>query len=103
MNHLHSGHSIQNSTVFSSDITLPLYRWTGSNRNPGKNAGQGKAGTDRSNVILLEEQVFDEGKPKQSITFGHFGRNYPENLNDDRILGFSMVDSKKLAFLQPGL
>lgn len=70
-------------------------QWTGSNTNPRNNAGQGRAGTDRSNLILLKGPVYDEGKPK-SNTYGHFGRSYPRKLNP----GDST--SKKLAFLQPG-
>ena len=37
-----------------------------------------------------------------SDIYGQFGRSYPEYLNKDKMLGFSMVDAKKLAFLQPG-
>jgi len=78
------------------------FQWTGSDTNPGNNDGEGRAGTDRSNVVLLSEQVFDEGKPKISDIYGQFGRSYPEYLSKDKVLGFSMVDAKKLAFLQPG-
>lgn len=31
------------------------FQWTGSNTNPGNNAGQGTAGTDRSNIVVLEQ------------------------------------------------
>jgi hypothetical protein len=31
------------------------FQWQGSNTNPGNNAGQGTAGTDRSNIVLLQE------------------------------------------------
>ena len=32
-------------------------QWTGSDNNPNNNAGQGRRGTDRSNMILLNEEV----------------------------------------------
>eukprot|EP00794_Sanderia_malayensis_P009192 gene9192-10166_t len=78
------------------------FQWTGSNTNPGNNAGQGRRGTDRSNVILLRKQVYPEGKPKSSSIHGHFGANFPMNLKDDAFLGLGMEDTKKLAFIQLG-
>ena len=39
-----------------------LSRWTGANSNPQNNAGQGRAGTDRNNILLLREcQYVKEG------------------------------------------
>lgn len=37
-------------------------RWTGSNTNPNNNDGQGKEGTDRSNIVLLRVQNYPEGE-----------------------------------------
>ena len=77
------------------------YRWTGSDRNPRNNAGEGRAGTDRSNVILLADQVYPEGKPKINV-FGQFGRNFPKNISEARFLGMQRVELKKAAILHPG-
>lgn len=78
-----------------------LFRWTGSDSNPGNNAGEGRAGTDRSNMLLLADQVFSEGKPKINI-FGQYGRNYPNIIKDNLFLGWRKEDMKKLAILHPG-
>ena len=78
------------------------FRWTGSNSNPGNNDGQGRQGTDRSNVVLLKAQRFAEGEAKARDVHGHFGRNYPQNLSIDTMLDFTRGDSKSIAFLQPG-
>ena len=60
-----------------------FFRWTGANTNPRNNAGQGAAGTDRSNVALLQSQRYPEGNPN-AITpkkVGQFGVNYPAHLD----------------------
>ena len=46
---------------------LFLLRWTGSNTNPNNNDGQGRAGTDRSNIVLLRAQNYPEGDPGQDF------------------------------------
>jgi len=33
------------------------FQWTGSDTNPGNNDGQGRQGTDRSNVAMLKKPV----------------------------------------------
>ncbi|XP_065065856.1 protein DD3-3-like [Rhopilema esculentum] len=77
------------------------FQWTGSDRNPRNNAGEGRAGTDRSNVILLADQIYPEGKPKINV-FGQYGRNFPKNISEARFLGMHRVELKKAAILHPG-
>ena len=76
-------------------------RWTGSNTNPNNNDGQGRAGTDRSNIVLLSGMNFDEGNGMavaSSPTYGHWGNNYPAYLNKT-FLGWSREDRQMLAVL----
>jgi plastocyanin len=85
------------------------FQWTGSNTNPNNNAGQGKQGTDRHNVVMLrnpnyEEQGLDDNGMADQ-TYGHFGNSYPANIDDDttKFLGFSNSDMQHLAVLDtPG-
>ena len=62
------------------------------------------AGTDRSNVVLLEAQRYSEGTPgaigKKS---GHFGNNHPEHLDKVNMLGLKRTDLVALAMLRPGM
>ena len=78
-------------------------RWTGSNTNPHNNDGQGRAGTDRSNVILQRLQVYPEGTPggdtAPGVKFGHWGRSYPEMVYNTTFLGLSQKDLMDLALL----
>eukprot|EP00112_Aurelia_sp_Birch-Aquarium-sp1_P011612 Seg2440.3 transcript_id=Seg2440.3/GoldUCD/mRNA.D3Y31 product="Protein DD3-3" protein_id=Seg2440.3/GoldUCD/D3Y31 len=90
------------NTLVATSGEYVHFQWTGSNSNPGNNDGQGKRGTDRSNVVLLKAQRYAEGKAKARDVHGHFGRNYPENLSTDTMLDFTREDSKKIAFLQSG-
>ncbi len=77
-------------------------RWTGSNTNPNNNDGQGQAGTDRSNLVLLREQVYDEGTLVPGKR-GHFGRSYPQHLDyESTFLGLSREDRQALAVLDSG-
>ncbi|XP_047136230.1 protein DD3-3 [Hydra vulgaris] len=93
-------------------------QWTGSNTNPLNNAGQGTAGTDRSNIILLKDKNFPnrkqqrqdnkqrdrhrKQKQQQLPVIGHYGNNYPMLLNTSKsFLGFDLNDVKQLAFSNP--
>lgn len=60
-------------------------RWTGSNTNDRNNAGQGLAGTDRSNVVPIDD----------------WGKNYPSNISDVDFLGFKENDLLNLALARP--
>lgn len=54
--------------------------WTGSDTNPKNNDGQGRAGTDRSNIVQLTEPNYDEPLIADSNavkTFGHWGNSFP--------------------------
>ena len=83
-----------------------IFRWTGSNTNPNNNDGQGQAGTDRSNVVLLQSQKYPEGTPGKAVAtdlkFGHFGQNYPAHLNVVNLLGLSRGNLTHLALNGPG-
>lgn len=39
------------------NLLIKFFRWTGSNKNPLNNDGQGLPGTDRSNIVLLTNKV----------------------------------------------
>lgn len=68
-------------------------QWTGSDRNPQNNDGQGRAGTDRSNMVVLKPQSFNEGTPGRAVPVtlknGQFGANIPECLCNSTFLGLS--------------
>ncbi|XP_071805948.1 protein DD3-3-like [Asterias amurensis] len=77
-------------------------QWTGSNTNPNNNDGQGLPGTDRSNLVMLENQVYTEGSLAYYTPYsknGHFGRSYPLNLDDTTFLGFSRAELEDMAVL----
>ncbi|XP_070559546.1 protein DD3-3-like [Ptychodera flava] len=80
-------------------------QWTGSNTNNNNNDGQGLAGTDRSNMVLLGEQIFPEGQGndpyKPYSKYGHYGLNYPMHLDNVTIAGFTRDDLVNLATVNP--
>ncbi|KAK7102363.1 protein DD3-3-like [Littorina saxatilis] len=81
------------------------FQWTGSNTNPNNNDGQGLAGTDRSNVVLLRAQQYAEGSGWRfgpGGKYGHWGVNYPMHLNNVTFLGLDRKSLETLAFLDPG-
>lgn len=81
------------------------FQWTGSDNNPGNNDGQGKAKTDRNNVLLLKDKNYPEGNGVQygpAPTFGHYGNNYPVKIEDSKFLGLSKPLLTKLAFSSDG-
>jgi hypothetical protein len=51
------------------------FQWTGSNTNPNNNDGQGKQGTDRSNIVLLEKNRGDANGGRGVNSFGGVGQN----------------------------
>ncbi|XP_041348275.1 protein DD3-3-like [Gigantopelta aegis] len=80
-------------------------QWTGSNTNPANNDGQGLAGTDRNNIVLLAAQKYPEGNGVAygpGERFGHFGVNYPMHLSNTTFLGLSNRSMETLAFSDPG-
>lgn len=106
--HCHYTYSVSfSSQIWCSRLLLLLLRWTGSNTNPNNNDGQGRAGTDRSNIVLLREQNYPEGTPGFAVPvgekFGHWGNSYPAHLSSNRtFLGLSKEDREVLAFLSNG-
>ncbi|XP_076811117.1 protein DD3-3-like [Clavelina lepadiformis] len=79
------------------------FQWTGSDNNPANNDGQGRASTDRSNVVMLGAPVYVEGNPElyKTSTFGQLGRSYPSHLSDATLAGLSDDDKTRLAILYP--
>lgn len=80
-------------------------QWTGSNTNNANNDGNGQARSDRNNIVLLNNQVYPEGRgvsfgPGQK--YGHYGLNYPMHLDNATFLGLSRQDRENLAFNAPG-
>lgn len=82
-------------------------QWTGSNTNPDDNEGEGKAGTDRSNLVALlgptyYEYVSPQNKPTVPVV-GHWARNYPNYINipSQSFLGLPYNDLFSLAFNYP--
>jgi hypothetical protein len=85
------------------------FQWIGSNTNPNNNAGEGPAGYDRSNIVAISNQVYDEGQPTTGLnvvmptgklrTVGQWGRVYPAHLSDDTVglMGLSYADRARLA------
>lgn len=76
-------------------------QWDGSNDNPKNNAGQGTAGTDRSNFVELREKKYPEGT-KNIQSFGGWGTNYPQFLKKTNFLGMESTELVYLAQLPPG-
>jgi hypothetical protein len=73
-------------------------QWTGSNTNPNNNDGQGKQGTDRSNIVVLADKAYvEDGQPANYE--GQFGRSFPNHISKTSFLGFSDADEQNLAIL----
>lgn len=72
------------------------FQWTGSNTNPNNNAGQGRQGTDRHNIVQLRAQTHAE----LGVTgrYGQLGRSFPAKIQDTSFLGWSDEAEELLAF-----
>jgi len=85
-------------------------QWTGSNSNPYGNAGEGREGSDRHNIVALRPRVYYDGQATTfPPTYGQWGGSYPAKLINDtsvqnvtqwRFLGLSRDDLEKLAILK---
>lgn len=94
------------------------FQWTGSNTNPNNNDGQGRQGSDRSNVVPMRVANYEEPTPTNPTgnpgikvvdqtspaTFGHYGNSYPDKISDDatesgNFLGLGKKDLMHLAIL----
>lgn len=75
------------------------FQWTGSNTNPNNNAGQGRQGSDRHNVVPLREPNYMEKGLSSKNVHGHFGNSYPARIDQVPFLGFTRQDMQHLAIL----
>ncbi len=71
-------------------------QWTGSNRNPPNNDGQGVAGSDRSNLVPLTYRKFGQDISLKDH-YGYFAVNFPQNLSSIGFLGLDKSNRIKLA------
>lgn len=78
------------------------FQWGGSDNNPRNNDGQGRAGTDRSNVLLMDKTVFQEGDVNAADRYGALGRSYPEHINESYFMGLTNVDKLHLGLMGHG-
>jgi len=77
-------------------------QWTGSNTNPNNNAGQGRQGTDRHNMVQLRFPNYDEDQGVTNPpTYGQFGNQFPAKIQDTSFLGWSDEVETHLAILSP--
>jgi len=81
-------------------------QWTGSDRNPQNNDGNGQRGTDRNNVILMREEPYAEGTVGKAVPLdkknGHWGGSYPntfKNAEGKSLMGFGREDLQRLALV----
>lgn len=77
------------------------FQWTGSNTNPNNNAGQGREGSDRSNVVTLRAQNPLHPEPTRNLgaTWGQLGNSYPAHITAMPFLGLSDMERQHLAIL----
>jgi len=67
------------------------FQWTGSDTNPNNNAGNGPAGTDRSDLFELRNIQFGDSSGKN----GDASTSFPKTLADSKNFGFDNIESKK--------
>jgi hypothetical protein len=73
--------------MYTSILINLSYRWTGSNTNQNNNDGQGTAGSDRNNFVVLNQRVFYLKKLK--IVLFKFNLLFLKNFN---LKSFSSYD-----------
>lgn len=74
-------------------------QWTGANSNPQNNAGQGRAGTDRSNMLVIRDVTWPKDGSDEDMAKGCFACHYPEYItNSTDFLGFTKEELLTLAF-----
>jgi len=74
-------------------------QWTGADSNPGNNAGQGRARTDRNNIVPLREITYPKEGAWEDEAHGCFACNYPEVFtNSTNLLGLNRADLMALAY-----
>jgi len=82
------------------------FQWTGSNTQDDNNAGQGEAGTDRHNALVLVQARYQYDQVNDAIStplgnFGDWGANYPAKLATSTFLGLNNADLITLATSMP--
>jgi hypothetical protein len=77
-------------------------QWTGSNTNPAGNAGQGKAGSDRSNIVQLRALNVNYPLPVQQATNEMWSNAVVVGVLDDSTAPLA-VGQKKGSFLRKNL
>ncbi|XP_065674333.1 protein DD3-3 isoform X2 [Hydra vulgaris] len=98
---------VPNRLTLSASDAIHI-QWTGSNSNPNNNEGQGRAGSDRSNILLLTDLPYPKGNIRQDASIenkkGQYGNNIPTSLTlpNRNLLGLNVADIKSLAILNPG-
>lgn len=80
-----------------SSFIFSLKRWTGSDKNPQHNDGEGPRGQDRNNVVLLDAPKVAKDDTDYS-EYGDLTGSYPEHLDDATFLGLSRHDLVSLAY-----
>lgn len=74
------------------------FGWSGSDTNPNNNDGQGKQGTDRSNIVVLQSSHYDadptaalQGGTMNPAEHGSLGNNYPAYVTDPTSKGYGLA------------
>jgi len=81
-------------------------QWTGSDTNPDNNDGQGRRGTDRSNMVLTREITYPKdgaltAERAARDQSGQLSSNYPIVItNDTKFMGFSKADIISAALIE---
>merc|ERR1719499_596077 len=67
------------------------FMWSGSNTNPNNNDGQGKQGTDRSNIVPLRTANYDVSAQRQGDEYGSPENSYPAFVRQPEGYGIPQV------------
>eukprot|EP00438_Fugacium_kawagutii_P014091 Skav231794 [mRNA] locus=scaffold734:99355:104163:+ [translate_table: standard] len=82
--------------------TLLHFQWTGSDANPNGNAGNGRAGTDRSNLVQLENREETVPLPMDRHTLFFNARANPNDEEGKRLVTkFAYLDQDSLVECDP--
>ena len=83
-----------------TNLIFLFCRWNGSNTNNKNLEGEGTAGTDRNNILMLAEpnhMPSEEIKSFELPAFGDYTNNYPALLSNTTFLNLTKDDLIKLA------
>jgi hypothetical protein len=73
-------------------MKYPVTRWTGADSNPGNNAGNGRAGTDRNNIVLLREITYPkEGAWEDAGPFENLFKTLREPILSDILVSITPI------------